>query len=252
MTTAFGRQALTCFVVSENDTINAQILQISRELSNIKVIGASENREQQCAEIKVKMPDFIFWDKAAIFPSSLECLKKMLSVPQIVLLSKAGEVTLDLPDYLVTTEIEHPFETSKFAEAMALVSDIQEEKARLRLKKNVVVAPPDTPQITIPDYVFLRVEGSITRFDVAEILYFHGQGDYVMMKTTRGTFRLNTIMKSLLRKLQHPLFLKTHRAFVVNISKISRVEEKQVIIGEDTILISRSHRALVRKKLDAL
>lgn len=251
MTTASKQPVLTCFLVSENHAINNHILQISNELPNIKVIGMCETREQQCAEIKQKTPDLIFWDKAAIYASSADCLKKMLSVPQIVLLSKAGETTLDLPDYLVTTEIQAPFETNKFTEAMALVVEIQEEKERLRLKK---IAPivEQKPQKMVPDYIFLRIDGRVTRFNVDEILYFHGQGDYVLMRTTRGDFKLGLIMKNLATKLEHPLFLKTHRAFVINVSKIGHIEENEIIIGDDTILISRAHKALVREKLNII
>jgi two-component system, LytTR family, response regulator len=251
MTTASKLPVLTCFVVSENPCINKHILQISNELPNVKLVGVCENQEQQYTEIEHKNPDVIFWDKAAIYPSSAECLKKMLTVPQIVLLSKAGETTLDLPDYLVTTEIEHPLDPKKFAETLALVVDIKEEKDRMRLKKIAPIVEPRA-QITTPDYVFFRVKGRITRFNVEEILFFQGQGEFVLMRTTRGDFHLNMIMKNLVQKLEHPLFLKTHRAFVVNVSKISHIEENEVIIGDDTILISRAHRNLVREKLNII
>jgi DNA-binding LytR/AlgR family response regulator len=251
MATALKQSVLTCFVVSENRSVNKRILDISNALPNIKVIGVCETQEQQCTEIEHKSPDVIFWDKAAIYESSADCLKKLLSVPQVVLLSKAGEITLDLPDYLVTTEIEQPFEVDKFTQAMALVAEIQEEKERLRVKK---IAPivEQKPLSMTPDYVFFRVEGRITRFNVDEILFFQGQGDYVLMRTTRGDFHINTIMKNLVKKLEHPLFLKTHRAFVINVSKINHIEENEVIIGTDTILISRAHRGLVREKLNII
>jgi two-component system, LytTR family, response regulator len=251
MTTAPKLPVLTCFVMSENPSINKHILQITAELPNLKVISVCETLEQQCAEIKIKSPDLIFWDKAAIYATSAECLKNLVERPQVVLLSKAGETTLELPDYLVTAEIEQPFEPQKFAEAMALVMEIREEKERIRLKKLAPMAEPKSHTM-VPDYVFFRVEGRITRFNVDEVLYFHGQGDYVLMRTTRGDFHLNTIMKNLVKKLEHPLFLKTHRAFVINVSKISHIEENEVVIGADTILISRAHRALVRDKLNII
>ncbi len=251
MTIAPKLPVLTCFVMSENRSLNNHVQQIANELPNVKLIGVCETKERQCEEIEMKMPDLVFWDKASIYASSADCLKKMLSVPQIVLLSKAGETTLDLPDYFITTELEEPFYSSKFAEAMILVTEIHEERARLRMKKIAPVESPKSPNLT-PDYVFLRIEGRITRFNIDEILFFQGQGNSVLMKTTRGDFHLNTIMKSLNSKLDHPLFLKTHRAFTINVSKISHIEENEVIIGNDTILISRAHRSLVKEKLNII
>jgi DNA-binding LytR/AlgR family response regulator len=72
------------------------------------------------------------------------------------------------------------------------------------------------------------------------------------MKTTRGDFKLNTNMKKLGGKIEHPLFLKTHRAFIINVSKISHIEENEVIIGADSVLISRAHKGKVREKLNIL
>jgi two-component system, LytTR family, response regulator len=251
MTTALKQPVLTCFVVSENHYVRNHILRISRELPNMEVIAVCETKEQQHAEINQKTPDVIFWDKAAIYASSAECLHKLTEKPQIVLLSEPNGQGLDLPDYLVTTEIVQPFDNGKFTKAMALVAEIKDEKERLRLKRLAPTAEQKTPS-TAPDYIFLRIEGRVTRFNVEEILYFQGHGDYVIMKTSRGDFKLNTIMKKLVSKLEHPLFLKTHRAFVINVSKINHIEENVVVIGSDAILISRAHKALVREKLNII
>jgi two-component system LytT family response regulator len=239
---------ITCFIVSENSAINDHILQISNEFLNIKIIAICTNKEQQCAEIKQKMPDVIFWDKAAIYETSFDCLKKLPAVPQIVLLNRTDGITLDFPDYLVTAQIEHPFEQHKFTEVLNLVTDIKQEKERLSVEKTT----PIQENNSVPDYIFVRLEGRVTRFDVHEILYFHGFGDYVMMKTTRGEFKLNTNMKKLGSKLEHRLFLKTHRAFVININKINYIEENEIIIGSERVLISRAHRPIVKEKLNII
>ena len=241
---------ITCLVVSNNKYIYNHIIQISNELSNLKVVAVCEDSAQSCMSIEQEKPNVVFWDKAAICQIGIDCLKKMRAVPQIVLLSNPDEMGMDLPDYLVTVEIEPPFEKQKFMEALDLIVEIQEEKAALFAQK---VAPPLEFKPTapaVPDYIFLRTEGRVMRFDVAEILYFEGHGEYVIVKTVRGDFRLNTNMKKLAGKLEHPLFLKTHRAFVINVSKIAHIEENEVIIGTDKVLISRAHKAKVREKLN--
>lgn len=252
MSPALKLPVMTCLVVGKNTCMNNHIIEISNELPNFKVIAICDNMEETCSSIKHEKPNVVFWDKTDINEASIDCLKKLQPAPQIVLLSKADETTMDLPDYLVTTEIEHPFEPIKFAKALTLVTEIEEEKRALIAQKTVL--PVDYKQMpnNHPNYIFLRTEGRVTRFDLDEILYFHGHGEYVTMKTVRGDFKLNTNMKKLGVKLEHPLFLKTHRAFVINVSKISHIEENEVIIGADTVLISRAHKGKVREKLNIL
>ncbi len=242
---------VTCLVVGKNKCTNSHIVQISNELSNLKVISVCEDVEQPCESIQEQKPDVVFWDKATVNQLSIDCLKKMRPVPQIVLLSNPDETTMDLPDYLVTAEIFSPFSKQKFAEVMGLIVEIQEEKAALFAQKAAPPMPNFSPVTdAVPDYIFLRTEGRVIRFDLSEILYFEGHGEYVTLKTVRGDFRLNTNMKKLAVKLKHPLFLKTHRSFVINVSKISHIEENEVIIGTGTVLISRAHKAKVREKLN--
>jgi DNA-binding LytR/AlgR family response regulator len=170
-----------------------------------------------------------------------------------VLLSPNNAQSVDLPDYLIATEIEHPFDCEKITDALHLVTEFQAEKEALRLKllkQPAPIAEPKEPKAAIPDYLFLRTEGRINRFDVDEILYFEGHGEFVVMKTTRGSFKLNMTMKRLAEKLRHPIFLKTHRAFVINVSKISHIEENQVFIGTNQILISRAHKGDVWERLN--
>jgi DNA-binding LytR/AlgR family response regulator len=237
-------------VVGKNKSINNNIVQISNELPNLKVIATCENLEELCEFIKEAKPNVVFWDKAAVSQLSIDCLKQMRAVPQIVLFSNPDEIAMDLPDYLITAEIVQPFGKEKFADVLGLIVEIQEEKEALFAKK-IVPTPEHKPASSgVPDYIFLRTEGRVIRFDLSDILYFHGHGEYVIVKTVRGDFRLNTNMKKLAGKLEHPLFLKTHRAYVINVSKISHIEENEVIIGTDKVLISRAHRAKVREKLN--
>jgi DNA-binding LytR/AlgR family response regulator len=254
MSQALKLPVITCLVVGKNKSVNSHIIEISNELANLKVISVCETSEQTCEILKLEQPNVVFWDKSDINQASIDCLKSLPSVPQIVLLSKADEVTMDLPDYLVTTEIEQPFDRVKFAEAVSLVTEIQEEKEAIVAKKMASALPTFQPMqaSTVPNYIFLRTDGKVMRFDLDEILFFHGHGEYVIVKTTRGEFKLNTNMKKLGGKLEHPLFLKTHRAFVINVSKISHIEENEVIIGMDTVLISRAHKGKVREKLNIL
>jgi DNA-binding LytR/AlgR family response regulator len=252
MSQALKIPIITCLVVGKNPCMNNHIIKISNDLPNFKVVAICDNMEETCNSIKQEKPNVVFWDKAEINEASIDCLKSLSVVPQVVLLSNADEITMDLPDYLVTTEIEQPFEPAKFEDALTLIAEIEEEKRALMAKKAVPIAEYKPPLSNLPNYIFLRTDGRVTRFDLDEILYFHGHGEYVTMKTVRGDFKLNTNMKKLGTKLEHPLFLKTHRAFIINVSKISHIEENEMIIGKDSVLISRAHKGKVREKLNIL
>ena len=109
MSQALKLPVITCLLVSNNKRIHNHIIQISNELSNLKIVAVCKDSAQSCASIEVEKPNVVFWDEAAICAVSIDSLKKMRAVPQIVVLSNPDETTMDLPDYLVTAEIAPPF-----------------------------------------------------------------------------------------------------------------------------------------------
>ncbi len=241
---------LACLIVSENAHLSHHISLICQEFSHVIILGICEQVEETCYELIDEKPDLILWDKATVTQQSIDFLKNIDVLPQIILLTNAIDTTVDLPDYFVTTEILYPFEPRQFAEALSLVVEIQEEKEALRTQKTAPTSEPKRAKTVLPDYLFLKTEGRINRFLLDEILYFEGHGEFVVLKTTRGNFKLNTNMKKLGSKLTHPAFLKTHRAFIVNTSKITHIEENEMFINGERILISRAHRNKVWDELD--
>ena len=241
---------LSCLIVSQNTHLSHHISLICQELPHLTIQAICEQGEKISYELIDKKTDLILWDKATVTQQSIDFLKNIDVLPQIIVLTNATDTTIDLPDYFVTTEIPYPFEPQQFTDALSLVAEIQEEKEALRTQKITQTSELRRPKTVLPDYLFLKTEGRINRFLLDEILYFEGHGEFVILKTTRGNFKLNTNMKKLGSKLLHPVFLKTHRAFIVNTSKISHIEENEMFINGERILISRAHRNKVWDELD--
>jgi two-component system, LytTR family, response regulator LytT len=100
--------------------------------------------------------------------------------------------------------------------------------------------------------VFLKVENRLIRFSLDEFLYLENVGDYVSIKTTKGNYVIHATMKAMEIKLMHPSFVKIHRSFIINISKISYIEDNSVVIDKKLIPISRAHKADLLNKLNVL
>lgn len=100
--------------------------------------------------------------------------------------------------------------------------------------------------------VFLKVDNRLIRFSLDEFLYLENVGDYVSIKTTKGNYVIHATMKAMEMKLTHPDFVKVHRSYIINISKISYIEDNSVLIDKKIIPISRAHKAELLEKLNVL
>ena len=100
--------------------------------------------------------------------------------------------------------------------------------------------------------VFLKVDNRLIRFSLDEFLYLENVGDYVSIKTTKGSFMVHATMKTMEMKLGHPAFIKVHRSYIINMSKISYIEDNAIVIDKKSIPISRAHKADLLEKLNVL
>lgn len=104
----------------------------------------------------------------------------------------------------------------------------------------------------IQNEVFLKVDNRLIRFSLDEFLYLENVGDYVSIKTTKGSYVIHATMKAMEIKLAHPAFVKVHRSYIINVSKIAYIEDNSIIIDKKIIPISRAHKAELLEKLNVL
>jgi two-component system, LytTR family, response regulator LytT len=106
--------------------------------------------------------------------------------------------------------------------------------------------------VSMSNEVFLKIDNRLIRFSLDEFLYLENVGDYVSIKTTKGSYVIHATMKAMELKLGHPSFVKVHRSYIINISKIAYIEDNSIVIDKKLIPISRAHKADLLEKLNVL
>ena len=63
---------------------------------------------------------------------------------------------------------------------------------------------------------------------------------------------VHSTLKKIEEKLPDDIFLKVHRSFIINLSKIVDIEDNSVLINQDVIPVSRSNRKELMERLNLL
>lgn len=105
--------------------------------------------------------------------------------------------------------------------------------------------------VKLTDFIFLK---NIDRFDklmFKEINFIESQKNYLLVHTTGKVYKHRATLKEFIELLPEAIFIRTHRAFVVNILKIDSVNKTEGTIKVDnqTILISKSYKKEVFDKI---
>ena len=102
------------------------------------------------------------------------------------------------------------------------------------------------------DHLFIKVDTKLIKLQNTDILFVESMGDYVKFVTPNKKYvTLNTI-KNLEEKLDKATFLKVHRSYLVNLTKIDDLDGNILLIQGNQVPISKGHRDEVLKRLNIL
>ena len=94
------------------------------------------------------------------------------------------------------------------------------------------------------EYIIVKSEYKLIQIAVNDILYIEGLKDYVKIYLEKEQKCIMTLMsmKVLERHLPMSKFLRVHRSYIVNTSKIKVVERNRIVFGSQYIPVSESYK----------
>lgn len=95
-----------------------------------------------------------------------------------------------------------------------------------------------------PQYLFIRADYSLNKILVSDILFIEGLDDYLKIHIEgQKNIVARMTMKSIMEKLNLSEFIRVHRSFIVPVSKIEKVRNKIIYIGEEEIPLSAGYES---------
>ena len=96
----------------------------------------------------------------------------------------------------------------------------------------------------VQHYIFVRADYSLVKVMLEDILFIEGLDDYLKINLAgRKPIVARMTMKAMLEKLPETNFIRVHRSFIVPLSKIDKVRNKTIYIGEKEIPVGSSYES---------
>lgn len=228
-------------IIVEDIQVAADFLKKFCEKSGVVEVQAHFlNVEQALYYLNEHIVDVIFLDVEMPGASGFDLLDRISYSPKVILTTSKTEYAFNAFQYNVTDYLKKPFTYQRFMEA------IQKVQAESTEAAPVNIASSDL------DHLFIKVDTKLVKLQNDDILYVESMGDYVKFVTENKKYiTLNTI-KNLEEKLNRNQFLKVHRSYLVNLTKIDDLDGNIVFIKGNQIPISKGHREEVINRLNIL
>ncbi|MEQ9297541.1 MAG: LytTR family DNA-binding domain-containing protein [Cyclobacteriaceae bacterium] len=228
---------MKCLIVDDDEMARASLEHLCSKINELEIVAACNNGIEAMRLLKQEAIDLVFLDIEMPDLSGLDLVKTLDQLPQIIFVSGHTKYAIEAFEYHVTDFLVKPIDLPRLIKSIdhaQSLADKKEESHDLR-------------------ELFVKVDGRLVRLSYDDILYVESIGDYVVFNTIKKEkFIVHSTLKNIDAKLQHPEFLKVHRAFVVNLTKIVDIEESNLVIGDKVVPISRAHKPILLKRIKTL
>lgn len=92
------------------------------------------------------------------------------------------------------------------------------------------------------DNFFVKSGKYYTKINLSEIDYLEANGSYTEIFTPIKNYTLSTNLNRFQENLNHPIFVRIHRSFIVNIKKVEAFDHNTLVINGKTLPISKSYQ----------
>lgn len=229
---------LKCLIVDDEPIARKIIENYCSHLDTVEIVASCHDAIQAKSVIDNKKVDVVFLDINMPVLNGIAFVKTMRNNPQIIFTTAYKEYAheafdLDACDYLLK-----PFSFERFILALDKVKD--------KLSTNKIM--PQQEQNSDP-FLYIRSAGKIFKIDFEELLYAEASGNHVKIVMQERHLMPAMTFNNLGEILPEARFLKVHRSFIVNKSKIDIIEGNRIFIGTREIPIGSSYRDSFLKAL---
>jgi DNA-binding LytR/AlgR family response regulator len=218
---------LKCIIVDDEPMARKVLQEYIEDIDFLELVGKAENPVKANALLAQVDADLILLDINMPMLSGIEYLRTAASLPMVIITTAYAEYAiegfeLDVIDYLVK-----PFSFERFLKACNKAKEFHSH-----------TQTPVTGSKS--DHFFIKCDGRIEKVLYTELLYVEAMLNYVILHTDSRKMIAYLTIKSMVEQLPADIFLKVHKSYIINMSKIKSIEGNEISLGGAAITISQN------------
>lgn len=232
---------INCLVVDDEPVAREIIEEHLNRIDTFRLAGSCKNALEAFKMINTSSIDLIFLDINMPEISGLSFAKSINKNIKVIFTTAYREYAIDGFDLQAVDYILKPISFERFLQA---VNKFLDENTRIKSNQYEELKAEKI------DYLFVRSERKMVKINFADIEFIESLSDYIKIHLSDKTVVTRETISNIEVKLPPAHFIRTHRSFIVALSKIESFNNENIDVGKREIPISRSYKEDVLKKID--
>ena len=221
-----------CLIVDYEPIACDIIVQYCNHLPFLHIVAVCGDAFEAKSMLVNNQIDIIFLDIHMPVLDGLSFLKTLRHPAQIIFTTAYKEYAVDAFDLTVCDYLLKPFSLERFIIAI--------DKAVEKL--NTITNKTMPMQEISADHFFIKAEGKIFKISYEELLFAEAKGNYTKVVTCNKTIMPAISFSNFEKLLAFDFFVRVHRSYIINKSKIDNVEGDTIHINNVEIPIGSHYK----------
>lgn len=219
---------LKCIIIDDEELARGLLKSYADKLDFLEVVGSFENPLDAIPILKKEDIAIVFLDIQMPEIKGTEFAKLIPSTAKIVFTTAYSDYALEGYELNAADYLLKPITFQRFLKAVQKISPAKEESvSTLTIKSG---------------YDLYKVK-------IEDISHIESDSEYVLFHTAEKKIMSHQSLKSLDESLNANQFLRVHRSFIVNRSKVTGLKGRDLYLGTICIPVSDSYYEKVKQEL---
>ena len=225
---------IRCIVIEDQPPAQRVLKKFIVDIGNMELKATFTDALQAIDFLKTEPVDLIFLDIHLPKISGIDFLKALAHKPHVILTTAFSDYALESYNYDVVDYLLKPFSFERFVQAVSKVpASKPEQKNQNSISENSA----------FPEILFIKSGYEHIKIDVADIRYIQSDADYTEIFTVEKKYLSNEPLRYWDEYLDSKRFVRIHKSYILNISKIEKIIGNQVRLDNNTNLpIGRAYK----------
>ncbi|NBP69411.1 MAG: DNA-binding response regulator [Cytophagia bacterium] len=232
-------EKLLCAIIDDDDISLSIIEALALKTDLLEVKATFNDPMKAIAWLSKNEVDLLILDIEMPTISGLEMFRSLPVKPAVIIVSGKAQYAVEAFDLAITDYLLKP--VNDYARFLTAVNKVLARRG-----------PGTTSEKKSDSELFVKSDSLLLKLNLEDVLWVEASGDYVKIQTSDKTHVIYATLKKVEEKLDPVKFVRVHRSYIVNLSKISNIDINNLEINKRIIPISGTYRDDLLSKISIL
>jgi len=231
---------MNCIIIEDQPPAQRILKKYIEDAGNLELAGIFSNALDGMEFLKSTAVDLIFLDIHLPKISGIDFLRSVPNTPYVILTTAFPDYALESYEFNVVDYLLKPFSFQRFIKAISKVPRERQEQ--------LSGGSPESGRFRRRE-IFVKSGYEHIKVSIAEIRYIKSDADYTEIHLPGKKLLSSEPLNSWMHILDPEIFVRVHKSYIINSSKIEKITGNQVYLENRNIIpLGRAYKEAFLKR----